>query len=162
MKRLFQCGLLLTAFIFGLFFRMTAQSTQLVVTLNDGTEQTYYMSGNDRLYFEDNAKLVIEIGDYYKGTIKIPLADIRKLTCNETENTTESHNLAIGLYPNPVHDILTFNNLQGKQTINIYAVDGRLMKTFEATSGQRIDISELPIGLYLVKTESQTFKMIKL
>ena len=161
MKRLFQRGLLLAAFIFGLFFRLAAQSTQIVVFLNDGTEQTYDMVEADRLYFEDNTKLVIEQGAY-KNTVTIPLADIRKITCSETENTTENTDLALSIFPNPVHDVLTIRNLQGKQTISIYALDGRRMKTIEVTGNQSNDISDLPIGLYLVKTPAQTLKMIKL
>ncbi len=161
MKHIFQRGLLLAAFIFGLFFRMAAQSTQIVVFLNDGAEQTYNMVDADRLYFEDNTKLVIEQGAY-KNTVTIPLADIRKITCSETENTTENPDLALSIFPNPVHDVLTFRNLQGKQTISIYALDGRRMKTLEVTGNQSIDISDLPIGLYLVKTQTQTLKMIKL
>lgn len=161
MKHIFQRGLLLAAFIFGLFFRMTAQSTQIVVFLNDGVEQTYNMVDADRLYFEDNTKLVIEQGAY-KNTVTIPLADIRKITCSETENTTENPDLALSIFPNPVHDVLTFRNLQGKQTISIYALDGRRMKTIEVAGSQSIDISDLPIGLYLVKTPTQTLKMIKL
>ena len=161
MKRLFQRGLLLTAFIFGLFFRMTAQSTQIVVFLNDGTEQTYNMVDADRLYFEDNTKLVIEQGAY-KNTVTIPLADIRKITCSETVGTTENPDLGLSIFPNPVHDVLTFRNLQGKQAISIYTLDGRRMKTIEVTGNQSNDISDLPIGLYLVKTPAQTLKMIKL
>ena len=161
MKRIFQRGLLLTAFIYGLFFRVAAQSTQIVVFLNDGTEQSYMMSEADRLYFEDNTKLVIEVGPT-KSPVTIPLADIRKITCSETEGIAESPDLDLGIFPNPVHDVLTFRNLQGKQSISIYAIDGRRMKIIEATGNQAIDISDLPIGLYLVKTQSQTLKMIKL
>ena len=115
----------------------------------------------DRLYFEDNTKLVIEQGAY-KNTVIIPLADIRKITCSETVNTEENSDLALDIFPNPVHDILTFRNLQGTQTISLYAIDGHLMKTIEVSGNQSIDISELPIGLYLVKTQTQTLKMIKL
>ena len=161
MKRLFHRGLLLTAFIFGLFFRMAAQSTQIVVFLNDGSEQNYTLTEADHLYFEDNTKLVIEQGAY-KNTVTIPLADIRKITCAETVGTNENADLALDIFPNPVHDVLTFRNLQGKQTISIYALDGRLIKSFEAFGNQFIDISALPVGLYLVKTQTQTLKMIKL
>jgi hypothetical protein len=161
MKQLFHRGLLLTAFIFGLFFRMTAQSTQIVVSLNDGTEQNFNLTEADRLYFEDNTKLVIE-EIATKNTVTIPLADIRKITCPETVGTTENPDLALGIFPNPVHDVMTFRNLQGKQTVSLYALDGRLIKTFEATGNQVIDISDLPFGLYLVKTQTQTLKMIKL
>ena len=161
MKQISHRGLLLAAFIFGLFFRMTAQSTQIVVSLNDGTEQTYLMAEADRLYFEDNTKLVIEEVST-KSMVSIPPADIRKITCSETVGTVENPDLALGIFPNPVHDVLTIRNLQGKQTVSLYAIDGRLMKTFEASGNQSIDISDLPFGLYLVKTQTQTLKMIKL
>ena len=83
MKHIIQRGLLLMAFVFGLFFRMSAQSTQIVVFLNNGSEQTYSLIEADRLYFEDNTKLVIEQIST-KSTVIIPLADIRKITCDET------------------------------------------------------------------------------
>ena len=161
MKQIFHRGLLLIAFIFGLFFHLAAQSTQIVVFLNDGTEQTYLLTEADRIYFEDNTKLVIEEFST-KSTVTIPLADIRKITCNETVGTSENPDLALEVFPNPVHDVLTFRNLQGKQIINLYALDGRLMKTFEASENQSVDVSDLPFGLYLVKTQTQTLKMIKL
>lgn len=161
MKRLINRGLLLLALIMGMAFSMEAQSTQVIVTLNDGTEQSYIMVEADRMYFEDNTILVIEMGEY-KNTVKIPLADIRKLTCLETEGTNENNATALSIFPNPVHDALVIRNLQGSQTVNIYALDGRLMKTFAASGEQAIDISDLAMGIYLVKTESATLKMIKL
>lgn len=161
MKRLINRGLLLLALILGMAFGMEAQSTQVVVTLNDGTEQNYTMTESDRMYFEDNTILVIEIHEY-KSTVRIPLADIRKLTCLETEGTNENEATALSIFPNPVHDALVIRNLQGSQTVNIYALDGRLMKTFAASGEQAIDISDLAMGIYLVRTESATLKIIKL
>ena len=149
------------ALILGMAFGMEAQSTQVVVTLNDGTEQNYTMTESDRMYFEDNTILVIEIHEY-KNTVRIPLADIRKLTCLETEGTNENEATALSIFPNPVHETLVIRNLQGSQTVSIYALDGRLMKTFAASGEQAIDISDLAMGIYLVKTESATLKMIKL
>ena len=161
MKHISQRGWLLTAFIFGLFIRMAAQSTQLVVFLNDGTEQTYMLHETDRLYFEDNTKLVIEEVSN-KSTVTIPLADIRKITCNETEGIVEVAKPSLWLSPNPSHDAFTLHNLNGKETIHIYALDGRLMKSAEVTGDQSIDIFDFPAGLYLVKTQSCTLKIIKL
>ncbi len=161
MKHIIQHGLLLTAFIFGLLFRMTAQSSQIVVFLNDGNEQTYNLTETDRLYFEDNTKLVIEQVSA-KDAVSIPLADIRKITCNEYASLAEGNGQNPAIFPNPVHDVLTLRNLQGKQSISLYTIDGRLVKSMEVDENQTVDISDLPIGLYLLKTESCTLKMIKL
>ena len=161
MRHLFQHGLLVIAFILGMFSRLDAQSTQLVVYLNDGSEQTYTMTEHDRLYFEGNDKLVIEEGEY-KNTVKILLDDIRKLTCYETVGVAENEDLEMGISPNPVHNVLAFTNMNESQGVRIYTLDGRLVKSFEATEGLLLDISDLSIGVYLVRTESKTFKMIKL
>ena len=164
MKHILKRGLLLTTFTMGLLFHLSAQSTLMTIQMNDGTERTYSMTENDRVYFEDNDKLVVEIAVYGRGETseRFNLADIRKITCAETEGVSETSSTSVCLSPNPVHDVVLLRNLKAKETIQIYALDGRLMKSTEASEGQLIDISELPIGLYLVKTESQTLKMIKL
>ncbi len=164
MKSIFKRGLLLMAFTMGLLFHLTAQSTLMTIRMNDGTEHTFSMTENDRVYFEDNDKLVVEITVYGKGETyeRFNLADIRKITCAETEGISETSSTSVCLSPNPVHDAVLLSNLKGKETILIFALDGRIMKSVEVSEGQLIDISDLPIGLYLVKTESQTLKMIKL
>ena len=161
MKHLLKHGLLLLAFTLGLAFPLTAQSTMMTIHLNDGSERNYFMSENDRVYFEDNETLVVEITINTKSD-RYNLADIRKITCAETEGVSENSSASVYLTPNPVHDVFLLRNLDGKETIQIYALDGRLMKSTETSEGQSIDISDLPIGLYLVKTEQQTLKMIKL
>ena len=119
------------------------------------------MTESDRVYFEDNEKLVVEITINAKSD-RYNLADIRKITCAETEDVSEVSGKSFYLSPNPVHDAFMLRNINGKETIHIYALDGRLMKSVEVSENQFVDISDLPIGLYLVKTEHQTLKMIKL
>lgn len=160
MKRIFHQGLLLLALVFGAILQLDAQSTLVVITLKDGTEHSYFMSDDDRIFFEDNEKLVIE--GLSEGTVKFDLADIRKITCDEYDDLKESLDLGVAISPNPVYETLTLRHLSGTQTISIYALDGRLVKSFEAKEGQPVDVGELPVGLYLVKTPSCTLKMIKL
>ena len=164
MKHIFQRGLLLAAFILGLVFHLAAQSTQMTIHLNDGTERSYFMAESDRVYFEDNETLVVEIAVYDKSvrSDRYNLADIRKVTCTETEGISETLNNSVYLSPNPSHDAFILHNLNGKEIIEIYALDGRLVKSAEVVRDQLIDISDLPSGLYLVKTESCILKMIKL
>ena len=164
MKQIFQRGLLFAAFILGLVFHLAAQSTQMTIHLNDGTERSYFMTESDRAYFEDNETLVVEIAIYDKGirSDRFNLVDIRKITCADTEGISETTNSVVHLSPNPTHDAFKLHNLNGKETIQIYALDGRLVKSEEVVGDQLIDISDLPNGLYLVKTKSCTHKMIKL
>ena len=161
MKRIFQRELVLSILILGLSFHLAAQSTLMTIHMNDGTERIYNMSENDRAYFEDDDKLVIDITISAKSD-RFNLADIRKITCNSIEGVPEETNAPLWLSPNPVHDAFLIHNLIDEQSISIYTLDGRIVKSLESTGEQKIDISDLPIGLYLVKTEHQTFKMIKL
>lgn len=140
---------------------MAAQSTQMVVTMNDGSVQTYSMMESGRVYFEDNTYLVIEEG-IGKDVVRIPMSDIRKITCEEEVGLPENQAAAISILPNPVHDVMMLHNLDGKQTVSIFAIDGRLMKAFEVSGDEAIDVSAFPVGLYLVRTQSSTLKMIKL
>ena len=160
MKRIFHQGLLLLVLIFGAIWQVNAQSTLVIITLNDGTEHSFLMAEDDRIFFENNEKLVVEVAD--ESTVRFNLADIRKITCDEYVGTEENPDLSVAIFPNPVHETLTLRHLSGTQTISIYALDGRLVKSFEASDGQVIGVEELPVGLYLVKTQSCTLKMIKL
>ena len=161
MKQLFRRGLLLIMLTIGMVYGMTAQSTQMVVTMNDGSVQTYSMMESVRIYFEDNTYLVIEEGNG-KELVRIPMSDIRKITCEEEVGLPENQAAEVSILPNPVHDVMVIHNLDGKQVVSIYAIDGRLMRTFEASSNEAIDVSAFPVGLYLVRTQSSTLKMIKL
>ena len=133
----------------------------MTIYLNDGNERSYFMTPSDRVYFEDNEILVVETTVTMRSD-RYNLADIRKIICAEAVGVTEASGTSPILSPNPVHDAFILRNLDGEETVRIYALDGRLMKSMEVTSEQHIDISDLPIGLYLVKTERQTLKMIKL
>lgn len=162
MKHLFRRGLLLAVLISGLVFHLAAQSTLMTIHMNDGTEHAYYMTESDRAYFEDNETLVVEIVVNAKSD-RYNLADIQKITCHEVEGIAEDNAKNTVIFPNPVHEILLFQNLTGsKETIHIYALDGRMVMSVEAIENQPIDISDLSNGLYLVKTQSCTLKMIKL
>lgn len=161
MKQLFMHGLLLLVLTIGMACGLAAQSTQMVVTMNDGSVQTYSMMESGRVFFEDNTYLVIEEGTG-KDVVRIPMSDIRKITCEEEVGLPENRAAAISILPNPVHDVMVLHNLDGKQTVSIFAIDGRLMKAFEASGDETIDVSAFPVGLYLVRTQSSTLKMIKL
>jgi hypothetical protein len=161
MKQLLKRGLLLLALAIGIGFHGAAQSIQMHVVMNDETVQTYAIGESDRIYFEDNTYLVFDM-PATNNLIRIRMEDIRKITCEETVGLSESQASEVSIMPNPVHDVMILRNLDGLQNVSIYAIDGRLMKSFEVKGDEVIDISDLSIGLYLVKTQSCTLKMIKL
>ncbi|WP_347216287.1 T9SS type A sorting domain-containing protein [Chryseobacterium sp.] len=66
-----------------------------------------------------------------------------------------------GVYPNPSSGIFHIN-LEQNSKITLYDQSGKLMKTTEAVKGEnKIDISAFPDGMYLMRSESGTYKVIK-
>lgn len=161
MKRFIRLGLLLVALVTGFCTQLSAQSTLMSVIMNDGSIQTFIMEENDQVYFSDNTYLVIEQVSVSSVT-NIRLVEIRKITCEETMDVPESQVPSVTILPNPVHDIMTLRNLKGNQKVQIYSIHGQLVRSFEANGDKDVDVSNLPIGLYLVRTQSCILKMIKL
>ncbi|UTW63393.1 T9SS type A sorting domain-containing protein [bacterium SCSIO 12741] len=64
----------------------------------------------------------------------------------------------ITLFPQPAQGYFEFRNNSGKSiaTLNLTAVDGKWSKTIDLSStSEKIDISDLPAGLYLVEGSDQ-------
>ena len=161
MKHLSRFGLLLVAMVIGLCTQLSAQSTSMSVFMNDGTIQTFSMQEEDQVYFSENTYLVVDQVSASSVT-NISLAEIRKITCEEVMDIPENEAPSVIILPNPVHDVMTLRNLNGNQKVQIYSISGQLVRSFEANGDQSIDVSGLSIGLYLVRTQSCTLKMIKL
>lgn len=71
-----------------------------------------------------------------------------------TKNTEE-------IYPNPTSGPLTIKTEKDNK-FEIYSQSGKLVKTVDARKGEnRTDISELPNGIYILKSETSSYKVIK-
>ncbi|MDB5258680.1 MAG: Glucan endo,3-beta-D-glucosidase [Chitinophagaceae bacterium] len=64
----------------------------------------------------------------------------------------------LAIYPNPVTNILNINQKDEDRLFSIYNHVGE--KIMEST-GNRIDVSQLPSGMYFLKTERKTLKFVK-
>ncbi|MDR0367919.1 MAG: T9SS type A sorting domain-containing protein, partial [Bacteroidales bacterium] len=71
-------------------------------------------------------------------------------------DNTELTNLnAISMYPNPVSDRLTIDNLTEATDISVYSITGQLVKTISSATGSTaIDVDNLSNGFYIVKMQS--------
>ncbi|WP_415325443.1 T9SS type A sorting domain-containing protein [Chryseobacterium sp. MMS23-Vi53] len=67
----------------------------------------------------------------------------------------------INIYPNPTTGPLTIQTNENSK-FEVYSQSGQLVKTIEAKKGDNeTDISELPKGSYIVKSSSESYKVIK-
>jgi hypothetical protein len=69
----------------------------------------------------------------------------------------------IVVYPNPAstHLFVDFTKINNSELVEIYNNKGVLVKKRDMGDQERMDISDLPTGLYFIQTMSQTFKFIK-
>lgn len=79
------------------------------------------------------------------------------LAANEVK--TQKNKLSI--YPNPTNGAFSIKTDESSKA-EIFDQAGRLVKSLEVKEGEnKIDISELPAGTYLIKTASEASKIIK-
>ena len=160
LMRILKKNLLLLLFA-GFLLRGTAQNVTLVVTMTNGTEHSYQLTNEGQLLFENNGE-ALTILDGTGTTATFQLADIRKLVCTEITEVSEDSLKGLQLLPNPARDHFLINKLQNEGEARLYSLDGRLMKSFIATEGMMVDISDLAPGMYLLHIDGQTLKMMKL
>lgn len=79
------------------------------------------------------------------------------LAANEVKSSKKETNI----YPNPTSGPLTIKAAENTK-FDIYSEAGQLVKTIEAKKGvNQADITELPRGVYMVKSSSEAYKIIK-
>lgn len=75
-------------------------------------------------------------------------------------------NVDFAYYPNPTHDIVNIVTQDDILSIQVYNLEGRLVQVTKNTSSKKLNISNLPIGTYLVKVQleggkTEIFKILK-
>lgn len=66
----------------------------------------------------------------------------------------------ISIFPNPATEYISIANDSNVKQIIIFNVVGRKMKTFDAISGQKYNVSELPNGMYLIQLRDHNMKVL--
>lgn len=69
---------------------------------------------------------------------------------------------AIRVFPNPTHDCLLIQGLEGTQTVRMYSLQGQPVLSAEAAEGEAsLFVGTLPQGTYLLQVGAQVVKIIK-
>lgn len=71
----------------------------------------------------------------------------------------ETHNIT--LYPNPAKDAIRIEGLVENSEVRIYDVVGTLIKVVNIDNNEEISISEMPAGLYIVRSGNVMLKFTK-
>ena len=139
---------------------LNAQSYELVIKMNDGTETIWNYESLNNICFEDETTLIIvERDNLYTHSYNI--AEINKLYFNSSENIFElGENNNSFVFPNPAKDDVRIIGIKN-QEIEIISINGKsMLRIFY--DGKSLDVSSLPQGLYLIKTNNKTLKFEKI
>lgn len=69
------------------------------------------------------------------------------------------------LYPNPTSDLIHVVSLETNsslKTAGLYSSMGKMLDTYQLAERNTIDLSGLPAGLYLLKYDHQTYRILKI
>ena len=63
----------------------------------------------------------------------------------------ESEMIELSVYPNPVIDVMQINTAEKVTQVNIFSVNGQKVNTIVNPQGNKVDVSDLPSGTYVVE-----------
>ena len=149
-------------FLFVLFMcGLRAQSYELVIRLNDQSETTWTDESLRNIYFIDEDDMLVVVENESLATHQYDFAKINKIYFKSGVGVTElNKDEASFVFPNPANNNIRIFGIEN-QEIEIFSTDGKLILK-ERYEGKSIDISSLPQGLYLIKTNGQTLKFNKI
>ena len=157
MKHLFSCIVVLLLFI-AICNDLCAQSQRLVVWMKSG-EKVYYQ-------LEERPKTTFSEGNIVITTNTIeaiyPLEQVLRYTYENVSSDISSlpiDNMRVTQQGN----VFTMENMKPETVVHLYSIDGKLLERFKVNSTNAISISleTYPSGVYIIKANGVTYKMMK-
>ncbi|TDX82597.1 putative secreted protein (Por secretion system target) [Epilithonimonas xixisoli] len=86
-----------------------------------------------------------------------------KVTCSDLGVNDIASQNKVALYPNPAKDIVVLQSSKAISEVKIYNVAGSLVKSISKVSDNKINVADLPAGVYVVKINdaAEGVKLIK-
>ena len=162
MKNTFILKMVLPVFLL-LAFGLRAQ-TGLKVTYTDGTTQGFVVADSGKLYFS-GGQLMIQTAAAATPT-SLPVNIIQQITFDSSllsaSSATALNKAKYLLYPNPSSEFFRIKTAEkNKFEVQIFSADGKLLRKGNYVSDENINVNDLPTGLYLIKIQNETFKLLK-
>ena len=127
----------------------TAWTEKSLIVSNYGVDVRkikFYLIGRDDRYWAGYFGTQFDDAFVYVGT---------SIPTNINEGTSKS----ISVSPNPASDYINLEEYSG--SIKIYDIKGNLVFSHNATLDERINISSLQNGVYILNTKTENIKLIK-
>lgn len=156
MKKYFVTAFLSLAFAFA----TNAQDTKVNVLYLDGTSHVVQMSQVQKLKITGDDVLLLSADGTTVATHKTADIDKIELTADVTAINTPSKVQAVTIRYNGTS--ITASGMTNGHVLTVYATSGAVVAKAKARDGKAtINVSDLGAGVYVVKTDGQTLKMVK-
>ena len=117
------------------------------------------LADDNSLYHTQGDRIKFFNEQFFLNNTKLALAIVINTAYEVETNVIDNIESVISFYPNPVYDYLIISGYDGKAEI-INSLGIFLWKGF-VKNGQRIDVSNLPVGIYFLKSGYRVVKFIK-
>ena len=153
MKRFLITALLAMAFAGSVL----AQNVTFNIVKTDGTTIQHVMSSDAKIFYSNTQLFFDSNGE----TVSYDLSTLRKAYFSTIDNAEKIENQQFAIYPNPakaqIHVVTPLAT-----TVQIYSIDGKIVKNIEVSEDATIDISDLNAGLYIIGVGNEFSKFIKM
>ena len=156
MKRHLLTGLLLLS---SLATMADEPKSRLVVWAKDGTKTYFFLSENPKTTFKGNNLVITSESMSLSYSLDQVLRYTYELVPTGIESISQEKTVRISQRD----DALTLENLKPGTTVSLYTVDGKLVMADAAGDSRSVTISlsDRPSGVYIVKANDVTYKMMK-
>ena len=136
-----------------------------MVWTKDGGKVLYPLNEQPSIKFDGNGNYVVRSSAV---EVQYPVVDVRMFTLADTDDPRPDQPMDILEVSSRNNfsfsdNIVRFSSLPQGSKVQIYNASGVLLRNFEVSDNgtASINIEELPKGIYIIKTESITHKIIK-
>ena len=131
----------------------------LVVKLKNGAETAFFLKDKPNVTFEGTDLKVVSD----KETVTFALSDILRFTYGKKDPSGIDEMVVDPTGVSYEDGVLVISQLKQGVSVDIYSLDGKLVRQLKAyrSGTYRLSLSELPTGLYLVKADNITYKIMK-
>ena len=154
MKRIY---VLLLA-LWGIVSLMSANEPALITIGSDGMENSYLLASVQQVVFNESQFSTMSI-EKKDGSV---VNDVRTLLFGSMQDVPTSvednAEAMVYVYPNPVVSTLYVNGISADKTLSVFNLSG---KCVIKTTGNEVNVNELPDGTYLLQFNNQCVKFIK-
>ena len=154
--------ILVVAMFVALLPSFAGAQTNVLIKLSDGTQQSMTIATTGGITFSYDSVVNINSGS---NVVSYNFSRINKIVFDHTNAINEATlaTQSFRFYPNPSKDYITIETSdETSQNVTIYSSTGVVVHQGMYQSGEKIDVSNLARGFYIIKINTNALKMYKL